>query len=416
VLGTSFGIAACAGLIGFPDVPDNEDGGSLEGGAAAEAGPDGASGADGAPSDAGADAVTAVPDCGAPTTACNGQCVSLLASGTNCGACGHGCGDPTDPEMGCNAGNCRPVLLASDGPIVGLAVDQGSVFLHVEYDSGAGGVDEVAASTGIVKAVFSDPNEPITYDTQIGASGGNLFVELAQGYGALQYCAESNCSLSSAAPSMAGDVSQWIASGNDLAVAWVGPNGDWVSVDSIPDGGGFRVGDPTGKGAYVYPPMAIDDANFVFNYQGADASAGVVRSCTLATGCPDSALTLISTSVPDMLNVFNGTVYLTISGSGAVSAQVSTCPVAGCTTPAAYVNAYPTTIVATAVDASGFYWVDSTGSIWRCKPGGCNKSGVAVTNVSAGDPPAAMFALSGGFIYLVDAKDTTKVYRLAEPL
>ncbi len=419
----------CTALVGLKDVPGASDAsGELEASSGDDAAGHPGSGSgdgsmggppgDGGAADAAAEAAVEEPDCSAPLTACSGQCVNVVTSGQNCGACSHACGNPADPDMSCTQGQCAPVVVMTDGPaIVGLGVDQGNVFTNVIYDGGNGGIDECAASACVIDHLLSSPLVLNSFNQRITTSGGILAVQSELGNEPLEWCTESNCTLQPLATS---DLNTWTASGNLFASSIYGSRNDWINIVRIADGGtqAVTMAGGTGMGTSAADtPMALDDTNFVYEYFALDASAPTIAACTIAAGCADGNLTFISATIPSALDVFDGTVYMTQYGTPATGSSVSTCAVTGCATPTTLItNTAPDLIKQTAVDASGFYWLGSSGSIWRCKTGGCGHTGVTVTNVGAGDPPASMFVLSDGFVYFVNASDATKVYRIAEPL
>jgi hypothetical protein len=340
--------------------------------------------------------------------------VNPITSGSSCGACNHSCGNG---EMGCSQGQCSPVSVITDGPsILGFGVDQGSIFVHVEYDSGTGGIDQCAVGACIIQHIVSGPNDPNTFNGPITATGSYIAIQSNLGNEPFEYCPESNCTFTVISSS---DLNTWVAYGNTFISSLYGSRADFFSVFQLTDAGIthlFNQGNAGGMGSQADTPMALDDTHYVFSYYAADAGQHVVAAGPLDGGGQDSNLTVLTSNVPNFLNVLNGVVYLTTTSTTTSSSSVTTCPVTGCTAPANLVsNTYPTTIVETAIDPSGFYWLNSQGAIWKCKAGGCNGTGVAVTQPGQGDPQATQFVLNGGFVYFLST-DAKTIWRIAEPL
>ena len=66
-----------------------------------------------------------VCDGGSTVMACNGSCVDVASSGTNCGKCGHDCGGST-----CTAGACQPSIVADKLTYPVFDVDATNVYFN----------------------------------------------------------------------------------------------------------------------------------------------------------------------------------------------------------------------------------------------------------------------------------------------
>src|SRR4051812_11627234 len=66
-----------------------------------------------------------VCDGGSTVIACNGSCVDVATSGTNCGKCGHDCGGAT-----CTAGACQPGIVVDTLAYPVFDVDATNVYFN----------------------------------------------------------------------------------------------------------------------------------------------------------------------------------------------------------------------------------------------------------------------------------------------
>ena len=182
--------AACASIVGFPDVPDLEssDAGTHRDAAGHDAGREGSlpgreaargderpgsgrgSDAHAEAGDAGShrDASDDIATCDGGTTLCGNVCVSEQADPGNCGGCGLVCTGT------CAKGRCLDALIAADGGPCGVAVDDTSVYWITQGSSPgfADGTVESALLDGGARTAFaSAQNHP----NAIAVAGGNLY-------------------------------------------------------------------------------------------------------------------------------------------------------------------------------------------------------------------------------------------------
>src|SRR5678815_2172990 len=66
-----------------------------------------------------------VCDGGSTVMACNGSCVDIASSGTNCGKCSHDCGGAT-----CTGGVCQPSIVADKLAYPVFDVDATTVYFN----------------------------------------------------------------------------------------------------------------------------------------------------------------------------------------------------------------------------------------------------------------------------------------------
>ena len=86
------------------------------------------------------------------------------------------------------------------------------------------------------------------------------------------------------------------------------------------------------------------------------------------------------------------------------SADVSDCPVSGCSAPAALWSAGDNPqSVGIAVDASGVYWSTTAGEIMRCDLAGCGRTPTIVMSSGAKIPAVKELAVDANNVYFTDA-------------
>jgi hypothetical protein len=367
-------------------------------------------GHDAGPKDAGVDTG---PTCAAPSVLCSGICVSTATSGANCGACGHSCGDGT---LACAAGICQPVPVFTGSPVVGLAIDNGNIFVHVETASSSG-IDECAVGGCASATHLTTSTNSGLYNPPVTAAGGHLGVTFAAtGADALALCAESSCSFITLVPGPgeAADVKGWVASGTYLAYDEATAFGEVVVANQLAADGGATEIFVQGSGApdnspRAAGPLALDGTSFAFVLKPSSGSPSV-EACSIASKCATPQA--ITTEIPTYLNVLNGTLYM--AGAPPNAQTVTTCPVTGCAALTSFVTS-SAPIEQTAVDSSGFYWLDSAGSIWTCPLGGCKLTGINVLNATT-ERAASVFAVYNGFVYFAGTgSSNTTVYKVAVP-
>jgi hypothetical protein len=406
------GAVACVSILG-----DFDSGGNAGADAStpADAGPGDAVGAGDSNGDGGTGGDGALPPCSAPSKICGEQCVDIATSGANCGACGHGCGQG---DAGCSQGLCQPMTVITDGPIVAFAIDTGKIFAQIEYDGGTGAIDECAV-TGCAPLTHVIPTATdfsFLYDVGITASGGYLAVQSGEGNEPLEACSENGCG-SFVNISGGADLNTWAVSGAYVAYSINGSRGDYIKVAQLTSGAATTLwtnGSVSGGGAAAGNPFALDGTDFAFASTATDGGTSL-NTCSFASNCATPIVA--TTSVPDKVDVYDGVLYLTNVGGSGAAASVSTCPVAGCSSPTTFVTFQQNEqLVQTAVDSSGFYWRDAVGNISMCPLTGCSLAGISVTT-SGSDPAASAFAVYDGFVYFVGTgANNDTVYAIAEPV
>jgi hypothetical protein len=342
-------------------------------------------------------------DCGA-LAACGAQCVSLATSEGNCGACGHSCGTG---DASCVASACQPVLLFADTPITGLAVDQGKVYVEVTFDGGGYnvlGVDDCPTSGCTSPTQLLAPDA--STDSLLLANAGFLETLKQQGESEdVQVISET--SLATVFSGGSDQLSGVVAQAGIVLIGEEFNNGEGITVVILGDGGVASSYALAGGNGFKVPgtsaPFGTDGKTIVFAYEIDGGSA----LSAIPVGDASAPITQVSAQVPSQVNVYGGQAYLTSGGT------VTTCPLTGCTgAPAPFVTLPLATIVATAVDASGLYWIDSTGAIGMCPLTGCPSGAVSVVK----GLPAASLVLYDGFVYFYGVgSNATNVYKVAEP-
>lgn len=251
--------------------------------------------------------------CGAACCAVtDGGCGNTQTDPLNCGSCGHSC-----QGGACNAGVCQPVVLASGGAPIGIAVDATNVYWG---DSGTGAVWRCA--------VGGCNDAP----TQIASAGS----------GPVQGVAIDSSSV------------YWTTS----AALYKCPLGGCGGSPTLLLSG--LMGDAGISGGW---DIAVDSTSV---YLAIHQPVGAVQKCATA-GCNGSPTTLASGAAQDWpsgIAVSGGNVYWTLEGKpAAANGAVLTCSVAGCATPTTLVAGLgvPTGI---AVDATSYYAVSNyTGNV-----------------------------------------------------
>ncbi len=256
----------------------------------------------------------------------------------------------------------------------------------------------------------------VLYDIGITAAGGYLGVQAGMGNEPLEACSEAGCS-TFVNISGGDDLNTWAVSGSYVGYSINGSRSHFIYAAQVTNGASTTLwmsGSDDGTAAQALNPFALDGTDFVYQSLELDAGAALM-ACKFADDC--AAPAYVTPSVPDLVNVYGGTIYLVHVGAKGV-ASIATCPVTGCvaTGPTPFVGLQAgAVIIQTAIDSSGIYWLDNVGNISMCPLAGCNQAGISVTTTGS-DLAAAMFAVADGFVYFVGTgTNNTTVYRIAVP-
>jgi hypothetical protein len=418
-------VTACTALLG-----DFNTGSGGDGGPEAEGGPgdssesdsstdgpvgpqrDGSGGGD-APTDAKgsfdgpAGDADAAPQCPNGLTYCGGTCVDVSKSPGDCGQCNHVCSLHTMyGSSTCVSSVCTPVAFIADvlETFVGVAADNATVFVHVTYDGG-GGISECPAGSCTSLSPISSTSG--TYSPPIFAAGGTI----AWGSQMQGHWAPEDGGAVSNTPfyNIGAGLHTMVLGGGNVAYLWYDQYGkdDYVTMQAA---AGETWTTPMLNGGPVTAPIAMDSTNMVFAFPG---DAGTLQSCPIASGCtapvpvsvmPSFAQVLspyVYETVPPAANVDAGSVvgYVTVSsqGTGLPTALTTLSP--------------GVSVVQTAIDSTGFYWLDSAGNISACPlaPASCPKGGVPVLLASSGNP-ATQFAVWNGQVFFLSSSQVSTVF------
>jgi hypothetical protein len=291
--------------------------------------------------------------------------------------------------------------------IVGLSVTEGQIFVQFidgttspPSPSAGGGIDQFTTTGAFVARIFAETtDEGIALNPPIAVSNGYVVAQSGLGYEPVEECSISSCAFSKVA-NQGADVASWVVGGGALAIAYVNDI-PAVSIQTLGSATGARITGPTFS-SYPRGPVATDGNDFVY----VDAP-GAVTSCTVASGCA-SPIT-ITASLPDLVNVFEGVIYLSTTGPDVDT--VTTCPADGACTPSPYLTT-PSHMSQTAVDSSGFYWLDVNGTVWTAPL--YAPAPVSPVQVATG---VSLFAVEGdGFVYYVGTgANNGTVYQVPNP-
>ncbi len=345
---------------------------------------------------------------------CSNDCVLLTTDANNCGTCGHGCG----PGATCSGGKCQAVALAANlsapNGLQGLDVSPDGV-----YFTASGGV----FSCGLTSC-------PATGPQQIGGGFGQTFaVVVTRGLSPnlvafdgtpaepgpsdfLYTCPVGGCATTVPSVTAWGGKSQ---SGLGTITALAG------SVYYLTEGtGGSRISRCSGAGISTCTQLtspgglASDTYNFAVDannlYYFAPSSTtssydDLVACSTATTPCTVSAPLATAVFLPGKVTAYGGNVYW---WAGKSADPLLACAATGCSNS-------PTTIVKPVdgvselfVDASGVYWINTTGVLNKCPLTGC--PGTGPTIITSGISGAKFLKVQGTSAYWLG---TSAVYRIA---
>ena len=306
--------------------------------------------------------VADAPACDA--TSCNGSCVDLQTSGTNCGACGHDCLGAT-----CTAGKCATtVLITGESRPYDLAADTGTLFWT---DQGSGQVATCSVSncpnTRVTLASSKEPDDIAIDATNVYWSDSTAGPDGGPPGGAVYECARAGCNKTATplATTQAGIDGITTANG---VVYWSSSTG----VMSCPATGCTT---PTVFLAHSTDDLAVVGQTF-FAAAYSHVYACALPSCTGLVTIPSSGAEGVASD--------GTTIFFTSTNGG-----VYDCPVTGCATASAFAaSPYPGDVV---TDGKNVYWVDeNNGAGYTCPVAGCNGSPVAMATGMSGPKGVAL--------------------------
>jgi hypothetical protein len=376
--------------------------------ATTQTGQDGGS-EDGA-TDSSADAADAMPPCPGGETYCSGSCVNLLTAPGDCGGCGHACTLQTMyGSSTCQSGVCSPVELIGyvGDQFVGVAADEGHVFVHVNQPDGGSSISECAAAS-------CDSLEPFESDTNTAAAtllaSGGIVAWWSQLNG---FWANDDGGAAAATPhyGLGAGLRTMSGGGGNVGYLWFNDFGNHLTVVAA---GGFNW-TASYDGGTINSPISLDSANAVFQVTVADGG-GSVQTCSIASGCTSPVPIGPPTPFAGVLtpNAYLGLPAPPAVDAGPTIAYVSLTPPEE--PPVVLTRLAPTaSLVQTAIDSTGFYWLDSAGNISMCPipPATCPTSGVPVVRGATGSV-ANQFAVSNGSVFYITTSSPSVVYE-AEP-
>ncbi len=367
----------------------------------------------GVASDAADSAVEAGPSCPTGQAFCSGSCIDILSAPGDCGGCGHACNLQTMyGGSSCQSGVCAPVAFIANvtEQFVDVGAEDGLVFVHVVApDAGVSNISVCAADSCDNLTIFQqDPNP--TANAMLASGGQVAWWTRHQGSWISDDGGGAMNTPGYAAG--AGLLTMSLGGGN---VGYLDFNrlGTFLNVNAV---GGFSWTTSSDAGA-INPPVSMDSANVAFLVEAADGG-GSIETCSIASGCT-SALP-IAPATP-FANVLTPYAYLGLPApsnvdAGPTIAYVSLTPSGPPPAPSVLTRLAPSvSLVQTAIDSTGFYWLDSAGNISMCPiaPAACPTGGIPV--VKASSPIATQFAVSKGFVFFLTAAPANDVVYEAEP-
>lgn len=409
--------------VGRAGVSESASDGATGGsdGGRSDSSPDAATNA-GAAYDAAADAAAdgaldsaadAGPTCPGGETYCGGSCVNLLTAPGDCGACSHACTLETMyGSSSCQNGVCSPVELIGyvGEQFVGVAADDGLVFVHVDQADGGSTISACAADSCDSLTTFqSDSNGAA--NTMLGAGGVVAWWSQLEGF-----WANDDGGASSATPhyGLGAGLRTMSLGGGNVGYLWFDDFGNQLTVVAA---AGYNW-TASYDGGTITAPISMDSANAVFQLSVADGG-GAIETCSIASGCTSAVPIGPPTAFADVLTpyAYLGLPAPSSADAGPTIAYVSLTPPADAGPPLVLTRLAPTvSLVQTAIDSTGFYWLDSAGNISMCPipPSTCPAGGVAVVRGSTGSV-ASQFAVSKGAVFYLTASSPSIVFEAPPP-
>jgi hypothetical protein len=299
--------------------------------------------------------------CRADKTLCKEgtECVNLQTDPRNCGTCGHDCLGGT-----CEAGACRPVVLATGQSPGTLVVDDTHVYWTV-YGNGAqnaGAIRSIPKAGGVISIVASDLTAPLV----LAASDTDLYWTTGPS-GNVQTIPKAGGNLRNVATALNapfgvayGDETLFVTSSNAAAVYSVPISGGTVTTRAITQ--------PTALAVAV-------DGDWVYwtNAYFGSTNATVMRQAIDGLSAPE--VFAASQTRPSALAFDDTYVYWTAwNGNGAD--VIRRCPKTGCVgEPTVVIGglqlAGGTNATCITVDDTHVYWTNAgTGAVQRVPKGG----------------------------------------------
>ncbi len=370
-----------------------------------------------APSDAATDgavdsAADAAPLCPGGETYCSGTCVNLTTAPGDCGGCGHACTLHTIyGSSSCQSGVCSPVELIGyvGDQFVGVAADDGHVFVHVVQSDGGSTISECAAASCDGLTTFKSDSNTVA-NTWLGSGGIVAWWSQLEGF-----WANDDGGASSATPhyGIGAGLRTMSLGGGNVGYLWFDKFGNSLTVYAA---AGYNWTATSDAGS-ITAPISMDSANAVFEVTAADGG-GAIETCSIASGCTSAVPIGPPTPFAGVLTpyAYLGLPAPAAADAGATIAYVSLTPPADAGPPLVLTRLAPmVSLVQTAVDSTGFYWLDSAGNISMCPipPATCPAGGVPVVRGSPGSV-ASQFAVSKGSVFFLMASSPSVVFE-AEP-
>lgn len=304
-------------------------------------------------------------------TSCGGRCVDLDNDGANCGTCGHDCLGGS-----CNAGRCKPVILASGVTPYAIALDGQNVYWTND--------DTVR------KCAKSGCNgKPVVFPSYRGPfpsmGGGAIAVDSHNVYwiagSALLMCDAESCSQSTILVSPVSSDSLQGLVVDSTALYFTDAMSGSVQRCLTP---GCVLGLTLASSLDQPSAIAEDPAN-VYWLGGSDA--GTIMSCDKArcNGNPSVLATGLSHSLT--LAVDATSIYWIGSGDN----TLTKCTIAACDSQTSVLATALPSPTSLAVDSDYVYWTNmgpadatngsySHGTLMKCAIGGCNGQPVTIAS------------------------------------
>jgi len=383
------GGSGCADVFGFQDLERGPDAGAD---ATADSGID-APGLD-APADTSLVCPTGTADCDPDVPGCE---TSLLASDTNCGACGHDCGG----SGLCSQGVCQPMTIASNvSSPVSLAVGGTSVFWMIASTIERCPVTGCTGTIGDEGEGVNVPKYPTAY--MIDADTSNVYwVGYTNDFtsNSIFICPDSGCPALNPIPFYGSERSVELVA-NTTNLYWLDTFDGLLTRIKKSDKSTASIDLVVPSGAIDLQHVAVDDSHVLFTYSDIPVNGGGVYVCDATNDCSGGSTRLLDTATFVATNGVDAIVNQPLTGT------IVACALGGCSGSGTTLTTNEKGVDAMIADAANVYWsikgsgTALDGTIRACSLPSC--TGGPRTIASKQAAPVAL-AQDADFVYWANA-------------